>query len=155
MNSILEHLRKTWNLDTNEEQCGVACGRRWAMTSAVTAELCTLAALSTCPSFAWWFDDINGQAVITRERLVCIIGAATHSSLESVDFWNQYFGDSDKHIAISRTPAFTRGFVAGAVEVWNRRRELRWESPEFASCCPPHVETVPAERMPCEFHVDN
>lgn len=124
MDSILGTIRKSWNLDTPEEQCGVSCGRRWAMTSASPIELQRLATLFTCPGFASWFQDINGSAVITPERLVDIIGDATHSSIECVDFWNENFGDSDRHAAIWRTPAFIRGFISGAVAVWNRQPEL-------------------------------
>ena len=110
MASILEPMRKTWNLDTNDERCGVACGNRWAMT-ATADELVKLAALVDSPGFLFWFD--GAKPIITPERLVDIIGDATHSSFECVDFWNQNFGDSDRHVAIWRTPAFTKGFVIG------------------------------------------
>jgi len=94
------------------------------MNSATPAELQRLATLFTCPGFASWFQDIEGSAIITPERLVDIIGDATHSCLECVDFWNKHFGDSDRHAAIWRTPAFTRGFVSGAVAVRNQQAEL-------------------------------
>jgi len=119
MSSILEPLRKSWNLDTREERCGVSCGRRWATNSASSAELCTLAQLFACPGFATWFEDREGGAIISPERLVEIIGGSSRTSLECVDFWNEHFGDSDQHAKIWRTPSFTRGFVSGAAAVWN------------------------------------
>lgn len=119
MHSILEPLRQSWNLDTREEHCGVSCGRRWARNCANAAELGTLAQLFACPAFATWFQDSDGSAIITPERLVNIIGGSTRTSLECVDFWNEHFGDSDQHAEIWRTPSFTRGFVAGAAAVWN------------------------------------
>src|SRR4051794_24424662 len=97
MISIIDPLRKSWNLDTCEEQCGVSCGRRWALHSANSTELRTLAQLFAFPGFSSWLEESRGDAVITPERLVDIIGGATRTSLECVDFWNQHFGDSDQH----------------------------------------------------------
>jgi hypothetical protein len=124
MSGVIERLRASKReSETQEYQTGWDAGKEWTEKYAEVSQLKRLEA---------WRDDgsqdecryevSRGNAFDAAEHLAFALCPGEKSCSEAREFWDCAVGDDVPHDDIAQ-PEFLRGFVEGALDVWNKVKD--------------------------------
>jgi hypothetical protein len=111
---IVERLRNAGQVDPKGAEAGFACGRKWAEEKALPRYLRRIA--------AGVGDDVfNDDPEWTANLCTRLSQTITDDDSPDVQFWEEAIGKDGN--SLMNNEDFARGFLAGALEVWEEVRD--------------------------------